>query len=222
MNTCAEIAVREQPLDKKTPDRKRPAELPRGQGPQGVGAALNLLLERSEGRKSVSLAEALQAFGTRSFGPVMLVPALLLTLPTGALPGVPLVLGAVIAVAAMQLLSGLRRPHVPGLLARICIPRKLLQKTCETSSSLIDFIDTHTRPRMVFMLKPPVLQVLAIAAIALCVMLIPVEIIPFATAVPGFALIVIGLAMTMNDGLLAFISLVATMLAGAGVWMMIG
>jgi hypothetical protein len=217
MNAYAETAVREKPLG-NTP----PGKLPKSQGPQGVGAALTLLLERSEGRKSVSLADALQAFGTRSFGPVMLVPALLLTLPTGALPGVPLVLGAVIAVAAMQLLFGLRRPHVPGVLARICIPRKLLQKTCETSSRLIEFIDAHTRPRMAFMLKPPVLQVLAVAAIALCILLVPVEIIPFATAVPGFALIVIGLAMTMNDGLLALVSLVATLLAGVGVWMLLG
>jgi hypothetical protein len=217
MNVYAEIAVREKPLDKKPPGK-----LPKGQGPQGVGAALTLLLERSEGRKSVSLAEALQAFGTRSFGPVVLLPALFLTLPTGALPGVPLVLGAVIAVAAMQLLFGLRRPHVPGLLARISIPRKLLEKTCNTSSGLIAFIDAHTRPRMAFMLKPPVLQVLALAAIALCVLLVPAEIIPFATAVPGFALIVIGLAMTMNDGLLAMISLIATALAGAGVWMLVG
>lgn len=61
--------------------------------PNGIGDAIDKLLHESKGKDTIAVSDALEAFGQRSFGPLILVLAILLTLPTGALPGVPLALG---------------------------------------------------------------------------------------------------------------------------------
>ncbi len=181
----------------------------------GLGDALDCLLEKTEGQDKVKLSDALDAFGSRAFGPLILVPALLLTLPTGALPGVPIVLGAVIAFVCLELLLGREKPVIPSLLGKMSFSREGLEKSREKGGGLIGRIDSVIRRRLDFMMKPPMIQVIAVVCIGLCVILIPLEIIPFATAIPGGALILLGLAVTARDGLLALIG-VGTALAGAG------
>jgi hypothetical protein len=63
----------------------------------------------SEGEK-VSFESLLFGFGQRSFGPLLLAPALIALLPSGAIPGLSLVTGAIILLIAAQFLFGRRSP----------------------------------------------------------------------------------------------------------------
>jgi hypothetical protein len=193
----------------------------RGRNVRGLGDALDCLLEETEGKEKISLSDALEAFGSRAFGPLILVPAILLTLPTGALPGVPIALGAVIAFVCLELLLGRRKPAIPGLFGKLSFSREGLEKGREGGKGVIGFIDGVLRRRLDFMLKPPMLQVVALVCIGLCLMLIPLEIIPFATAIPGTALILLGLAVTARDGLLALIGVAAAIAGAAGMWLLV-
>lgn len=191
-----------------------------GKSVEGLGDALDCLLEKTEGSEKITLNDALDAFGSQAFGPLILVPAILLTLPTGALPGVPIALGAVIAFVCLELLLGREKPAIPSLFGKLKFSREGLEKGRQKGEGVIGAIDSVIRRRLGFMMKPPLLQLLAVVCIALCVLLIPLEIIPFATAVPGSALILLGLAITARDGLLALIGLGAALAGGVAIWLM--
>lgn len=186
---------------------------------EGLGDALDCLLDKTEGQEKVKLGDALDAFGSRAFGPLILVPAILLTLPTGALPGVPIALGAVIAFVCLELLLGRTKPAIPSLFGKLSFSRDGLEKGREKGRGVIGAIDSVLRRRLEFMVKPPWLQAVALICIALCVTLIPLEIIPFATAIPGSALILLGLAVTARDGMVALLGLAAAMAGGLGIWL---
>lgn len=192
----------------------------RASTPTGLGEVLDALLDSTEGQEKLSIGDVLEAFGRRSFGPLILVPAILLTLPTGALPGVPLVLGALIALVAIEMLVGRGRPSVPSLFCRLRFSRAGVRKAREKISPILSAVDSIIQPRMRYLIRPPILQLAALTCIALALLLIPVEVIPFATAIPGSALILIGLAITAEDGLAMLVGLVASAAVGLGVYML--
>ncbi|NWG47458.1 MAG: exopolysaccharide biosynthesis protein [Alphaproteobacteria bacterium] len=170
--------------------------------PKGIGDVLDRLIARTGGDQ-VSVGDVLDAFGTKAFGPLVLVPALLLTLPTGIVPGVPLVLGAVILIVSVQVLFGARAPWVPARLRRVRVGRERLVSARRAAAPWLARIDALIRPRAGLFVRPPMTQAIALVCVLLSVSLVPVEIIPFATALPGSALILFGLALTAHDGLLA-------------------
>lgn len=188
---------------------------------KGIGATLDALLSESEGREHLRVGDVLETFGHRAFGPLILIPALLLTLPTGAVPGVPLVLGAFIAVICLEIVLGTRTPVIPKLFSRLKMSRESVVKARQKADGLIRFIDRLIRPRLTFLVGHPFLEVIAVICIALCLMLLPVEFVPFATAIPGSVLVLMGLAITARDGLLAALGMVSAGGAGAGTWLLL-
>ena len=204
--------------DRGGPDRGgRKSE---GKSVEGLGDALDSLLKETEGSDKITLNDALKAFGGRAFGPLILIPAILLTLPTGALPGVPIALGAVIAFVCIELLLGRKKPVIPSLFGKLKFSRDGLEKAREKGGGVVGAIDSVLRRRLEFMVRPPMLQMIALVCIGLCVVLIPLEIIPFATAIPGSALILLGLAVTARDGLLALLGIGTAGAGGAGIWLL--
>jgi hypothetical protein len=189
--------------------------------PTGIGDAIDTMLSETDGQDKVSVADVLETFGRRSFGPLILVPAILLTLPTGALPGVPIVLGALIALVCLEILIGRKQPSIPSLFSKLKFSRSGLEKARSKANGVIKAIDGLIQPRLEFLVRPPLLQLAALACIALCLLLIPVEVIPFATAIPGTALIIMGVAITAHDGLAMAIGLAATGAAGFAVYQLV-
>lgn len=186
--------------------------------PSGIGATLDALLEESEGREHLRVADLLDTFGRQAFGPLILVPAVLLTLPTGVLPGVPLVLGAFIAVICFEIVLGTHRPTIPRLFSRLKMKRQSVVKARQNAEGVIGFVDRLIRPRLTFLVGHPFLEIIAAICIALCLLLLPLEFVPFATAIPGTVLILMGLAITARDGLLALLGLISAGGAGVGAW----
>ena len=69
-------------------------------------------------RDPVELGEAVEAFGKRSVGPFLLVPALIEVSPIGGIPAVPTLLAIIIALSAAQILFGRDHVWLPGFLER--------------------------------------------------------------------------------------------------------
>ncbi len=176
---------------------------------------MDALIAETRGEEHVRVGHVLDTFGSQAFGPLILIPALLLTLPTGVLPGVPLALGAFVAVICVEIVLGLDRPTIPRLFSHLKISRRSLISAREKSAGPVGFVDRLIRPRLTFLVDHPFLEVLAVICIGLCILLLPLEIVPFATALPGSVLILLGLAITARDGLIAALGLAA---AGAGSW----
>ncbi|MEL6747496.1 MAG: exopolysaccharide biosynthesis protein, partial [Pseudomonadota bacterium] len=80
--------------------------------PQNLHEILDQLKEGTNG-DTVSVDDLLHAFSTRSFGPLLLVPSLIALGPTGAIPGMSIVMGSVIILVAGQMLISHDRPWLP-------------------------------------------------------------------------------------------------------------
>jgi hypothetical protein len=66
--------------------------------------------------ESVSLGDLLELFEDRSFGPVFTVLGLLVVLPPlGAIPGLPMVIGMVVALFAFQMMLASGHPQSTGV-----------------------------------------------------------------------------------------------------------
>ncbi len=70
---------------------------------------LEQLDDADTGRK-IRLRDVVDIFQARGFAPLLVIPALIVLLPTGAVPGVPTLCGLFIATMAIQLTLGKRSP----------------------------------------------------------------------------------------------------------------
>ena len=78
--------------------------------PEGVEDVLGELDDLAAKGDKVRVGDVLDDFGGRSFGPFIMLPALLEITPVGGIPGVPSFLAAIVALIAVQLLLG--KDHV--------------------------------------------------------------------------------------------------------------
>lgn len=173
------------------------------------------LLEESEGDE-ISVSEMLDAFGHRAFGPLILVPALLAVLPTGAIPGVPIVLGLVIILVSGQMLLGKTNPWIPRRLRERSVKREVVEESWERFRPVFKRIDSLLKTRLTFLAKAPFIYPVAVIVIALAIAMAPLEIVPFAVAVPGLAICAFGIGITARDGLVV---LGGFALCAATVWL---
>src|SRR5262245_28933137 len=65
------------------------------------------------GQRKVTLADIVDALDRRGFGPLLVMPALVTILPTGAIPGVPALSGGLICLIAVQIVMGRKHPWLP-------------------------------------------------------------------------------------------------------------
>lgn len=85
--------------------------------PTSVGETLDRIEELTKDGEDVRLGAVVEALGHRSHGPFLLIPALIDISPVGGIPGLPTVLGAIIALTAAQMLFGRKHLWLPGFLA---------------------------------------------------------------------------------------------------------
>lgn len=78
---------------------------------------------------SADLCDLISSFGYQAFGPVLVLFGLLAMSPFGAIPGVPVALGAVIILFAVQILFGRSSPWLPGILASIKVEKSQIDRS---------------------------------------------------------------------------------------------
>ncbi|QYJ07681.1 exopolysaccharide biosynthesis protein [Qipengyuania flava] len=178
-----------------------------------VSEVLGELDELSTHGDTVRVADVLDDFGGRSFGPFIMIPALLEMTPVGGIPGVPTALALIIALIAVQLL--LSRDHVwmPDFVQQRAVGSRKLHKAVQKLRGVGEFLDRHSEGRLERLTEGPAIKVIAIAIIALCCTVPPLEFLPFASTIPMLAIAILGLALTVRDGALVLGSLVFTLIA---------
>ena len=93
--------------------------MPQGAKSQKLTAILRTLQGAAGATGRVSIGDLIDALGSRSFGPLLLVPSLILITPLSGIPGGPTIGAIVIVLVATQLLfggapSGCRRRAQPN------------------------------------------------------------------------------------------------------------
>lgn len=148
----------------------------------------------------VSLAQIMQAVGTRAYGPLLLVPGLVALAPTGAIPGMSIVTGTIIVVVAIQLLFGRNKPWIPKRALEFSFSRDTLLSAMERGRPYARRIDDFLKPSFTQVTDFPATRIIAIVAIALALSMFPLALVPFAVAIPSSAIVLFALGLTARDG----------------------
>lgn len=158
----------------------------------------------------VSVGEVLESLGSRSFGPALLVPALIVVSPLSGIVGLPSLMALIIALVAGQLVLGRDHIWLPQFLLKRSVSRKRLDKVTDFLMPAARVVDRIVTARLTVMADPPADRLLAAVVIVLCLMVPPLEMIPFINSVTNAAIAVFGLAIVARDGLLAIVALLLT------------
>ncbi len=173
----------------------------------------NLLDEAidSEENGDVTIGTLLSAFGSRGFGPLLCIFALIAILPPiGGIPGVPTSMGLLTMLIAVQILIGRRHPWAPGFIRRRGVSKGKVEKARDKAKGLLARIDALVGRRLTFATTRPAEWLAALCCMLLGFAMPPLELLPFAAALPASAILLFGLGLTARDGLLMLFGFAAT------------
>lgn len=171
--------------------------------------------------EKIAIHDIREEIGERSFGPFLIIPAVIEISPIGGIPGVPTAIAIIISLFAVQILVGRKHLWLPQILERRTLDGQKLKKGLDKLSPISRGCKKIFRPRMNWVTRPPYLQLLAAVVILLCVSVPPLEFIPFASTVPMLAVMMVGIALLMRDGLAALTASVMAAVSGYLVWSML-
>lgn len=166
----------------------------------------------------ISLEEIVVRFEDRGFGPLLLVPALLAILPTGAIPGVPSTCAIFILLISGQLLFGNHHPWLPKKLRRFSFSKSKFQKGFAKVEPWTRKFDRLLSPRLEFITGEIGTRLVAFIAIILALLMIPLELIPGACAAPGISIAMFAISLSARDGLFTLIALLLASGTAALAW----
>ncbi|NZA25631.1 exopolysaccharide biosynthesis protein [Luteimonas sp. SJ-92] len=177
---------------------------------------LDRLARAAENQPRMSVADLLDAAGARSFGPLLLVPGVIVLSPLSGVPGLPTAMALVVLLVATQLLLRRRSFWLPGWALRRPVRPRLLQRAVRALRPVSRVLDRLIRPRLRVLAATSGGAAYPVALLCMVIALTmpPLELVPFANSLAGAVLTVIGLALVAGDGLLV---LAAAVICAAGI-----
>ena len=189
-----------------------------GGNPNSVCGIVDRLTEIGDENDKVSIGDIVDAFGTRSYGPVLLVPALIGVSPLGGIPAVPTILAASLLLIAVQLVFGKDHLWLPGILRNRSVDGEKLANGAEDMEGVAKRMDKIFHGRLEIFTGHTAARIAAGVVALLCLAIPPLELVPFAVALPMAVIAAFGIALTVRDGLLM---LVAFLGSGAAFYMLV-
>jgi len=159
----------------------------------------------------VTVGGLLDMFGDRSFGPVIMLLGLLVTVPPlGGIPGLPIVVGLIILLFSLQIVFGARHVWMPDFIQKRGIACEKLEQAEDKVKPWLKRIDRMITERLTWATGKIATYAAAIAVSLLALLMIPLELVPFAVAAPGVATVLFGLALVARDGALMLAGFAST------------
>lgn len=172
---------------------------------------LDRVCQAGTDRDRVSIDRILSVVGRRSFGPILLVGGLITMTPViGDIPGVPVMIGLLVLLTAIQLLFHREHLWLPRWLLRKSASRSKLVKAVQKSRGPARAIDKLVRPRLEIFTKGPSANMILAVCILIGAATPLMELVPFSANLAGAALAAFGLSLIAHDGLLALLAFAFT------------
>ena len=165
----------------------------------------------------ISVGEVMNGIETRGFGPMLVVPALILLTPIGAIPGLPDVLGILILIISAQILIGRQYPWLPERLKRVSVDRAYFTRALELIEPSVRRVDRYIYPRLSFLTHRHIQPLIAMVAILLSLSILILSFIPLLVWIPAFGVLALGLGLTAKDGLLLVVALIFSLASLASI-----
>jgi len=193
-----------------------PAGTPDPSGPIHTSVVLQQLLDEAQS-DHVTLRWLMGRLRRRSYGMIMLVLALIATVP-----GVCIVAGLLLMIPAFEMISGQPAPRFPRRIADHPLPTRRLAGLLHRAIPVLKYLERMAHPRWSAMIETAKRPVGAIVVTLSTVMVIAP--IPLTNVVPAVVIALISLAYLEEDGLVLSIGLFAAfvvlIVAGVAVWEM--
>ena len=165
-------------------------------------------------QEKVTIGALLDMFGDRSFGPVIILLGLLVSVPPlGGIPGLPILVGAIILLFSLQIVFGARHIWMPEIIQEQGIECSKLEDARSRVKPWLRRIDRMITERLTWATGRIATYGAALSVSMLSLLMIPLELVPFAVAAPGMAIVLFGLALVARDGALMLAGFAGT--AGA-------
>lgn len=130
----------------------------------------------------------------------------------------PTLFEPIVAIVALQMLVGRGHPWLPGVLKRRSVEHGRLHGAVERVRGPGRWLDRHLGRRLAWATGTVATRIAALLALVFACLLPPLELVPFAGVIPFVAIALLGLALTMRDGLLMLVAFASSAVALWGIW----
>ena len=166
---------------------------------ESISGLLEQLVDEDGGEKQ-SAGDIIARFEDRGFGPLLLIPSLIALLPTGAIPGVPSLCGITLFLICIQVALGRSTPWLPNKITQQEIKQDKLENAVDRAKPYVKKTENLLKPRLTLLSRSPWKNMVAAYCAFASLCMIPLEVVPFAVALPAFALTLTAIGMTNRDG----------------------
>ncbi|SPJ24277.1 hypothetical protein PAA8504_02105 [Palleronia abyssalis] len=184
----------------------------------GLNDILDDLNDLAGAEETVSLNDVIGKLGSRGQGVVLLLPGLMGITPIGGIPGVPTISSVLITILAVQIILGQRQLWVPDMIGRRSVEDDRIRNATERLRGLADWIDRHFGNRLEALTGSIANRIAAGFCLLLAFTMPPLELVPFAGIIPFAGIAMLGLGLTLRDGVLMALAFASSVLAFYGVW----
>ncbi|MFN2327496.1 MAG: exopolysaccharide biosynthesis protein [Chromatocurvus sp.] len=160
----------------------------------------------------VTVGDILEAVGTRSFAPLLMLTGTLLASPLSGIPLFPTTMALIVLLVSVQMLAGRRHFWLPQWLLLRTLPQQRLLQVLKWLQGPCASIDRYLQPRLTYLIRGPSQDFIALLCFIVAVLMPVMELIPFSSSVAGVALCAFGLALVAHDGLMVLLAYAMTML----------
>lgn len=157
--------------------------------------------------------DVVEALEHRGFGALIVLPALLAVLPTGAIPGMGIATGTMILLVAVQMVMRRRHPWLPQRLRRVHLGRSRLEGSLDTAEKGLEKLGPLLKRRLDLFTGTAGTMASALVLVLIGLSMFPLALIPGGNAASGAAALVIAMGLLSKDGLWVLVGLIAA--AGA-------
>lgn len=159
---------------------------------------LRRLGQGAEGERA-TLGELVAELDVRGHPLVLLLLAAPNLTPGPSIPGFSTIFGVPLCVVSFEMILGRRRLRLPGILARISIPRQRIASFILKLEPILHRVERVLKPRRPALDGEGTMRALGVACLILSVLLtLPI---PVFSLLPATALVIVALGLFARDGL---------------------
>lgn len=184
--------------------------MPTAEDAKTLGEIVDEITHAGVDERTVRVQEILEAVGQRSFGPLLLVPGLIILSPISGIPGASTLGGLTVLLIAGQMLIGRDHFWVPQFILRRKISRRRMSKAGKFLMPVARFVDRLVKPRLSFLTQQPFNYLIAATCCVIAAMMPLLEAIPFTSSIASAGITAFGLSLVAYDGVLVLLAFALT------------
>ena len=165
----------------------------------------------------ISLGDILDIIGRQAYGPLLLIIGIMSVSPLAMIPGSTWAFALLTLLVAVQMALHRKHPWLPKSALDFSFEENKVEGALKKVQPWTRAVDKVVKPRLEFLAHEPWIIIAALLAIVAAIITFPLSFIPFAPAIPGAAIILVGLGVTARDGLVLGLAMLAV--GGIAVWL---